>query len=372
MGKFTIKYFLIFYLRKIELINTLISQIIITFDVEKRIDMNWTTPIAIKEEKGYLHHGSPMLFMGSCFADNVGLYLSEARMDIEINPFGTLYNPESLAMALSRLMRGDEYKACELCNSGELWYSYHHHGKYSRSTIDATLQCINIDFVRARNMLPRCERLIVTMGTAYVYRLKSNGAVVTNCHKQPAALFTRERLTVEAIVNQWNELLDALFVYSPQCQVLFTVSPIRHLSDGAHDNQLSKSTLLLAVDELCRRFPDKCRYFPAYEIMMDELRDYRFYAEDMTHPTPQAVNYICERLAAAYFTDETQTIVDKCRKVQRSLQHRPLNGVESKSYKQFVAHLLQQIEQIEQIHTCLCYEREKIELKKIIADTDEL
>lgn len=334
--------------------------------------MNWTTPVSIKEEKGYLHHGSPMLFMGSCFAENIGSYLANARMCIEINPFGTLYNPESLAVALRRLMDRKEYQADELCYGNDLWYSYHHHGRFSHHTVEETLLHINNAYVRACNLMPRCERLIVTFGTAYVYKLKTSGEVVANCHKQPAALFIRERMSVEHIVKRWKELLDDLSHYAPQCQVLFTVSPIRHMSDGAHDNQLSKSTLLLAVDELCRLYPDKCRYFPAYEIMMDELRDYRFYAEDMTHPSTAAVSYIYERLSDAYFTDETRSLADKCMRIEKGLQHRPLNGTESKSYKQFVARLLQQMEQIEQAHTCINYEREKIELKKIIDHTDEL
>lgn len=334
--------------------------------------MNWTTPVIIKEEKGYLRHGSPMLLMGSCFAENVGMYLNDAHMDVVVNPFGTLYNPESLAMALHRLMIGKPYVVEELNENGEIWYSYHHHGRYSHATATDTLAHINASYLQAVGQLPRCERLIITFGTAYVYRLKSDGRVVANCHKQPASLFTRSRLNVDEIIALWRELLDKLFDYSPRCQVLFTVSPIRHMSDGARDNQLSKSTLLLAVDALCKLYPDRCHYFPAYEIMMDELRDYRFYAEDMTHPSAQAVSYICRRMVDTYFTDETKQIAEKCIKVKRGLQHRPLNGSQSQSYKQFAAGLLRQVEQIEQMHSCITLENEKIELKKIIDNTDEL
>ncbi len=334
--------------------------------------MNWTTPVIIKEEKGYLRHGSPMLLMGSCFTENVGSYLSDARMDVIINPYGTLYNPASIAMALHRLMACEPYTAEELNENGEMWYSYHHHGGFSQATEADTLSGINAMYMQASKQLPRCERLIITFGTAYVYRLKADGTVVANCHKQPASLFTRSRLKVEEVVVMWHDLLGELFEYSPQCQVLFTVSPIRHMSDGASGNQLSKATLLLAVDALCKLYPDRCRYFPAYEIMMDELRDYRFYAEDMTHPSNQSVNYICQRMVDAYFSDETRRIAEKCVKVKRGLQHRPLNGAKSKSYKQFLVGLLQQMDQIERSHSCITYENEKIELKKIIDDTDEL
>ena len=329
--------------------------------------MKWSTPIAIEEKKGYLQHGSPMLFIGSCFADNVGEYLQKAKFDIEINPFGTLYNPESIAMALDRLMSGQSYNINELQRSGDIWYSYHHHGKFSSTSAETTLQSINSSYERAATMLKRCQRLIITFGTAYAYRLRNSGETVANCHKQPAQLFDRTRLQVEEIVVRWQELLKRLKSYAPQCEIIFTVSPIRHMSDGAHNNQLSKSTLLLATDQLCRIYSDFCHYFPAFEIVLDELRDYRFYAEDMAHPSQQAVAYICERLADTYFTDETRNLAERCLKIDRSIHHRPLNGTDNDAYQQFVLKLIAQMQQTEEANKGIDYHKEIEKMKQQIS-----
>lgn len=329
--------------------------------------MKWSTPISIKARQGYLQHGIPMLFMGSCFAENVGDYLSRAKFEIEINPFGTLYNPESIATSLQRLMSREPYKPQELGCSNNLWYSYHHHGRFSQYTPEATLQSINAAFDRASTLLPRCRRLIVTWGTAHVYRLKANGSTVANCHKQPASLFTRSRLSVDEIVTSWKKLLKQLFDYAPQCEVLFTVSPIRHMSDGAHDNQLSKSTLLLAVDALCREYPERCSYFPAYEIVLDELRDYRFYADDMTHPSPQAVAYVCQRLSESYFTADTQALVEQCLKIERGINHRPLNGTDNDAYRGFASKLIEQMRSIEMNNPAISFQREISLIEQLIS-----
>ncbi len=329
--------------------------------------MKWNTPVAIEPKNGYLQHGKPMLLMGSCFADNMGEYLAAAKFDICLNPFGTLYNPDSIADALYRLMQNTPFVAEELLSDGKLWYSYKHHGRFSQPTIETTLKAINDSYIQSARFLPSCERLIVTWGTAYVYRLVSTGQVVANCHKQPASLFRRERLTVEAITKVWSELLAALQRHAPRCRVLFTVSPIRHLRDGAHDNQLSKSTLLLAVEQLCHSFPDLCSYFPAYEIVMDELRDYRFYADDMTHPSQQAVAYIRERMAEAYFTPATRSLAETCEKIHRSMQHRPLKGFENESYRLFLRNLLQQMNRVEQDNPCIQFCDERKLLNKYLS-----
>lgn len=329
--------------------------------------MKWNTPIVIDEKKGYLRHGSPMLLMGSCFADNMGEYLQKAKFAIECNPFGTLYNPESIANALCRLMSRQEYRQEELLKSHDLWYSYHHHGKFSSTSSEETLAHINKTFNQAASMLSQCQHLVVTFGTAYVYRLKESGEVVANCHKQPAQLFERLLLQIDEIVERWDNLLQKLSAYAPQCKVLFTVSPIRHMSDGAHNNQLSKSTLLLAVDRLCKKHPDLCSYFPAYEIVLDELRDYRFYADDMAHPSQQAVAYIYERLSDTYFTNETRTIAEQCLKINRSLHHRPLNGTDNDAYQQFAQKLMTQMKQLEQTYPDIDYSNEIEELKQQIS-----
>ena len=331
--------------------------------------MKWNTPIVIEAQKGYLQHGKPMLLMGSCFAESMGEYLSMAKFDIDINPFGTLYNPESIAVALHRLIENRCYTEGELRHDGELWYSYHHHGKFSRTASSAALQAINERYKKVADNLPSCQRLIITWGTAYVYRLNENGETVANCHKQPASKFTRTRLSVEEIIVCWRDLLHKIENVAPDCRVLFTVSPIRHLRDGAHDNQLSKSTLLLAADALCKEFPELCSYFPSYEIVLDELRDYRFYAEDMTHPSAQAIAYIRERMTEAYFTPETQQIADTCEKIYRSMQHRPLNGRNNAAYRRFAENLLQQMAETEAKYPFIAFDNERNILNSYLQTT---
>ncbi len=335
--------------------------------MQKQAAMKWSTPITIEEKKGYLQHGSPMLLMGSCFADNVGEYLRKAKFEIEINPFGTLYNPESIANALDRLISGREYRPEDLQRSGKIWYSYHHHGKFSSTSAEQTLRNINNSLERASAMLKRCERLILTFGTAYVYRLASTGETVANCHKQPAYLFERTLLSVDEIVTRWEKLLQRLAIHAPQCKIVFTISPIRHMSDGAHNNQLSKSTLLLAADRLCKSHSELCDYFPAYEIVLDELRDYRFYADDMAHPSPQAVAYIYEKLCDTYFTDHTRDIAELCLKIDRGLHHRPLAGTDNEGYQQFAQKLITQMRQTEQKEKNIDYNKEIEELKQLIS-----
>lgn len=327
--------------------------------------MKWCTPITIEQQRGYLQHNSPILLLGSCFAENVGEFLARCKFDIEVNPFGTLYNPQSIANGLERLINRQAYQESELCHDGNLWYSYHHHGKFSQPTAQATLLDINRSYEKAADMLPRCQRLIITFGTAYVYKLASNGMTVANCHKQPASLFVRERLSVNEIVSRWKGIIEMLQAHAPGCKILFTVSPIRHLRDGAHDNQLSKSTLLLAIEQLCHAYSDICSYFPAYEIVLDELRDYRFYADDMTHPSAQAVSYICERLVDTYFTEPTRLLAERCEKIHRSLQHRPLNGCDNNSYLQFTEKLIKQMQDVEKEHPYISYQEEYNKLKQI-------
>ncbi len=329
--------------------------------------MKWYTPITIKEEKGLIHHCKPILLMGSCFSENVGMHLKSAKFDIDINPFGTLYNPLSLAGAIERLMQRRAYEAEELAHDGNLWYSYHHHGSFSHPDCQQALQAINTRYLYAAERLPQCSLLIITMGTAYVYEHKERGEVVANCHKQPATHFNRYRLTVEQIVERWDTLLQQLKSYTPACKVLFTVSPIRHMSDGAHNNQLSKSTLLLAIEALCSRHPEMCSYFPSYELVLDELRDYRFYNEDMTHPSAQAVQHIYQRLAQTYFTEETMMIAEKCSKISRSLQHRPLNGTENSSFQAFARKLITEMEEMEKQYQYISYAQERTQLQQLIS-----
>lgn len=328
--------------------------------------MKWTTPVTAATDKGFLTHGMPILMLGSCFADNIGTYLQECKFDVCLNPYGTLYNPDSIACAIERLSENRPFEKNELHYDGNLWYSYMHHGSFSTAEADTTLHAINDSYEKAAHLLPHCQRLIVTWGTAYVYKLKENGKTVANCHKQPEKIFERSRMGVDEIVERWEAITKLLQTYAPQCRILLTVSPIRHLRDGAHPNQLSKATLLLAADALCNRHPEIYSYFPAYEIVMDELRDYRFYAEDLTHPSAAAVAYIRERFAETYFTPQTASLAAACEKIATGLRHRPLKGCDTPAYRRFATSLLQQMETLTNDCNAIDYTQEKNDIKQLL------
>ena len=258
-----------------------------------------TTPVIVSRYPFMLDFASGLVSIGSCFADNIGARLQESDFHIVINPFGALYNPASIASALHRLIEDRPIGMEDLVKHEGYWHSWHHHGSFSQTTPGATLTCCNSRLHRVHSALKEANLLMVTFGTAWVF--EREGQVVANCHKLPPQQFVRRKMTVEEIVALWTPLLQEMAALYPKLNILFSVSPIRHLADGAHGNQLSKATLLLAVDQLITQNSKlmTVHYFPAYEIVLDELRDYRYYDEKMTHPTDLAVDVVWERFQRA-------------------------------------------------------------------------
>ena len=298
--------------------------------------MQLLTPTHISPLHPALSHSDRVVVMGSCFAEHIGARLSEMKWRTVVNPFGVLYNPLSIAEAMGRLISARPYTEEELTlypHGG--WSTWMHHSRYAHPDKETALQLINGSLAIGSQMLAQADMLIVTLGTAWVYRQKETNQVVGNCHKVPERTFTRQRLTVEETVEAMVAMLAQLWEVNPSLRMIITVSPVRHLKDTLHGNQLSKATLLLAVDELCRRFTDRVHYFPAYEIVMDELRDYRFYADDMAHPSPQAVEYVWERFVEHMTHREAQDFMTQWTKVARALAHRPFHP-EGEEYKEFV------------------------------------
>jgi len=266
------------------------------------------------------YSGSTVL-LGSCFADSIGARMSEAGFDACVNPFGTLYNPVSLRDAVERLESGMPFSEADCVEMGAgagLICSFHHHTSFARRTSGEFLEAANSSLSEAHGRWLRADLVILTLGSAFCYRHLESGMVVSNCLKRPAREFRRERLSLEEVIST----LESVVSRFPDKRFILTVSPIRHMADGAHANQLSKSTLLLAADAVSDG--ERTVYFPAYEILQDELRDYRFYAEDMVHPSDQAVGYIWERFCDfALAEGERQALMDNM-KAWRSKQHRPL------------------------------------------------
>lgn len=307
--------------------------------------MNLTTPVHIPANSLRISHRQHILLMGSCFADEMGRKLQDDRFDCLVNPFGTLYNPLSIVQALERLLCGEEFRESDLFQHDGLWHSWMHHGSFSGVNRRETLDSINASFLKAVDYLRHTDVLVITWGTNRSYFYDSQ--LVANCHKVPEKRFGTVDYSTDAIVTRMTDVLNRLWQVNPQLQVVLTVSPIRYVKYGLHESQLSKATLLLAADALQRQHSQQVHYFPAYEILMDELRDYRFYAEDMVHPSPLAVQYIYERFTACFVDGEEQQISAECRKLVREMNHRPLHP-ESEEYRQFRARLEKKINDLKQ------------------------
>lgn len=275
--------------------------------------MQFQTPVIIPKAQWQITYQDVILLLGSCFSDHIAGKLGESYFRYVANPFGTLYNPLSIAQALA--LR----KVPELMEWGGLYHSMYHHGDFSFADYTQAEQACRESIDVLQTAFAQASVVLITFGTAWVYEYE--GKVVANCHKMPASAFVRKRLTVEEITDAWQPILSAY----PDKHFVFTVSPIRHIKDGLHENQLSKAVLLQAIDSLVIAYPDHVSYFPSYEIVLDELRDYRFYAEDMLHPNAVAVQYIWERFVEAYISDATQQEMPALQRLYRSRHHRLLH-----------------------------------------------
>lgn len=287
------------------------------------------TPVTDLECKVGISYKDRIMMLGSCFSDSIGRQLADFGFEVCVNPFGTLYNPVSILQSIEMLAGSRMFgiEDCVQIGAGDgRWCSFSHHTSFARASEEEFLADANEALAAARERFVSCNKIIITLGTAWCFRNIASGAVVSNCLKRPAAEFVRERLSSAEV----TETLRRIAELCPGKQFIFTVSPIRHFKDGAHGNQISKSALLLGIDDfLCGCPVDlsmdpfyPADYFPAYEIMMDELRDYRFYAEDMCHPSQQAVDYIRERfLDWALPSSERQALEENIRRFRHS-QHR--------------------------------------------------
>lgn len=328
----------------------------ITF-AEKKKGMNLFTAVDIPAGLPVWNHTHTLMLLGSCFTTHMGNRLSAAKFQSDTNPYGVLYNPLSIAVALQQILEGKRYQASDLFFHGGCWHSAWHHGDFSSSTTEETLLRINTRLERASAASERLDGLLLTFGTAWVYENKDTGQIVGNCHKLPERCFHRRMLSVDEIVAVYDTLLDAWWKKRPGLKVLFTVSPIRHIRDGLHANQLSKATLLLAVEVLQRRYPQQVSYFPAYEMLVDELRDYRFYAADMVHPSEVAVDWVWERWSQAVFSSETRDVIKACDEIRKMIDHKPFHP-QSEEYKRFLGQIVLKIERLNKKYPYLDFEKE--------------
>lgn len=322
--------------------------------------MQFRTTIEIKPFDRRIDHSQTILSLGSCFASNVAERLSRAKFCVTSSPTGILFNPESIAATLDRfdaVARGDNGAlpaAEDLAYGNERWFSYDFHSDFSATDATDALVAMQEAVRHGAQALKDAQVVIITFGTAFVFRLKQSGDVVANCHKQPQALFQREMMSAEQIAARYISLMQGPLAGK---QVIFTVSPVRHLADGLEQNSLSKATLRVAVDLIQKACPN-AYYFPSYEIVMDELRDYRFYADDMTHPSRMAIDYIWERFGEVAFSDKTKALNERIERIVKASEHRPFNR-NGQEYKAFCRTQREKITQLESEHPSVCMAKEK-------------
>lgn len=316
--------------------------------------MQFRTVISPQKAAITIGYDTPVLAIGSCFAENMGERLHNMRIPVYINPFGILYNPASIAKNISILLTNQNFEYSDIFEHGGLWHSWQHHGKFSHPDKEAILRGVNESLFEARNFMKKTQRLVITFGSAYVYVLKNTGEMVANCHKVPSSFFEKKRLSIEEIVTNFSETIHHLNQQNIDLQIVMTVSPVRYIRDGIIENQKSKAILLLAVEALCEKFSN-VHYFPSYELVMDDLRDYRFYEDDMVHPNKQAIDYIWAFFKETYCTQNTLNIMTEVEKINAMLQHRPLHP-NTEGYQQFVNTLSNRIEAIQKKYPFLNFD----------------
>lgn len=286
-------------------------------------DFKFSTKVEIKGAAKLIDYNSSILMMGSCFTTEIGNILRQYRFNVNVNPFGVLYNPCSIAKSIKRLLNCKLFEPDEViqtnptdANAPKKFASFWHHSSFARESAEKFLKDANTHLTENSQFIKNADTVIITLGTAWVFTNIENGEIVSNCHKRVAKEFNRTLLPVAECTEKLEEIANAL----PDKNIIFTVSPIRHFKDGAHGNQISKATLILAIENIIAKCP-WCTYFPSFEIMMDELRDYRYYAEDMLHPSPLAVKYIFNRFKESNISPLAYKQMDNNMRLTRAENH---------------------------------------------------
>lgn len=296
---------------------------------------NFRTQVDVSMSVKKISHDNQLIIMGSCFSDSMRKYFSKYCFSV-FNPFGTIYNPISLSQNIKRAMAKNMFSETELLQNQEIFLSWFHSGKYFNQSKNLLLSTINQQQVKLVELVNKNATLLVTFGTSKVYEFLENNQIVANCHKQPNNKFINRRLEISEIVNSWRSIFNQI-----SNTVIITISPVRHLKDGFVDNNKNKATLFLAIDQLCNEF-DHVHYFPSFEILIDELRDYRFYASDWIHPSNEAIDYIWYKLSEQLFDSNTLLLVKEIEKIRNDLNHQPNFG-KTKEYIKFMKRTLEKV-----------------------------
>ncbi|MCG2610634.1 GSCFA domain-containing protein [Flavobacterium sp. SM15] len=309
--------------------------------------MNFLTKIPLVKTESPIDYNSRILLLGSCFAENIGSKFDYYKFQSLVNPFGIIFNPVSIADIVRRATDKDFFSENDAFFYNERWNSYQVHSELSSANKETFLEQLNYQIEVTQAQILQASHVCVTLGTAWVYRHLENNMVVANCHKVPQKHFQKELLSVEEILKSLEEIVSKIRSLNKEVKFIFTVSPVRHIKDGFVENQLSKAHLLTALHKYLGFKNSGSSYFPSYEIMMDELRDYRFYAQDMLHPNSIAIDYIWQRFTETFITQESFSIMEEVEVVQKSLLHKPFNPT-SESHNKFLENLNKKMESVQQ------------------------
>ncbi len=286
-----------------------------------------------KSSPNKIDHQQKITLLGSCFSENVGEHLCKTGFDILRNPNGILFNPSSISGSLRNIIFKKKINTSLFIQRNDLFFSLQNHSSIFGKTKDELESKLEDLEANAHNFLKQADHLIITLGSAFVYKHLRSNTIAGNCHKLPAQDFQKRMLSIEEIVNDYKTLITELRVFNPKLNIIFTVSPVKYLKDGVEENTLSKSTLLLAVNQICKDL--KCFYFPAYELVIDDLRDHRFFKEDLAHPNQEAITYVWEKFSECFFKEETTKLSKEVEAICIASKHAPLfpESEEAKKFK---------------------------------------
>jgi hypothetical protein len=325
--------------------------------------MNFHLAFTPKPFATTIHHQQKLLLIGSCFTENMGAKLKQHKFEVLENPNGILFNPMSITKSVSAYLQNKQYTADELFYQNESWNSWEHHSRFSHPDKEQCLQGINESQQRAHGFLKNADWLLLTLGSAFAYTLVTGssagvqGSVVANCHKVPTDKFNKKLLSVEDVTFALEQMLTELKIANPSIKIIFTISPVRHLRDGFVENNRSKATLIQAVHALVEKEADRF-YFPAYELVIDDLRDYRFYAEDMVHPNYAATNYVWEKFVDACIDEPTRKLMAEINVINAAKSHKPFHPT-SQQHKKFLQTNLEKVNQLSSQHPHINFEAER-------------
>ena len=319
--------------------------------------MQFRTEIKFDSPSFVINHHDKILSIGSCFAENIGRKLDEYKFNILSNPFGVLYNPASISNSIELAIQNKELSNDDFVFNQSEWHSFLHHSDFSSEDKNKLITETNSSFRKCHDFLLNVDIVIVTFGTANVYRYKKSGRVVSNCHKIPQSEFIQNLLTIDDVANYCNSIIENIISVQPQTKFIFSVSPVRHVKDGFIKNSRSKATLILGIDKAINNSPN-CFYFPSFEIFIDDLRDYRFYKEDLVHPNDFAIEYVWNIFKEKMLSQKCKVILDEINPVVQAAKHRIRNPKSLESQK-FIKQMLNKIQSLKNKFPYINFEREE-------------